>query len=189
MNLGMAMYAVNSHRDGKNPIMSRDFYEAVKEIAKNEEGLCPEDRTSHVLQSSKDYDLTPEMDDTRFTLGRSVNEYFSKFGHKGIRFLNLLTDDLAKDECIVNYLWFYSPDFDSDLNARDRSLNDDYDAFGVLRGTCEASSQNSGYSLTDVKKSIVNTTPKSLEALGLSGVKDIVAGRLEKDVLEALRKK
>ncbi len=57
----------------------------------------------------------------------------------------------------------------------------------MLVESAEGTSQNSGYSLTNVKNAIATATQKTLEALVLSGVKDMVKGKLEEDVLGILR--
>ena len=187
MNPLAAQIAVNAHRNSQYPVFNREFFEFAKETAKREEGLEPEDRTAFVLSSCEDYPLTLEMPDTRFILGREAKEYFEKFKHPSIELLNLPTGDLPKDKCIINYLGFGGPGSSSHLDCRNGGLDSEYRALGVKR-TGEASAQNfSGYSLTEVKSALVIATPKTLEATGLSGVKDMVAGKLEQNLLETLR--
>jgi len=143
MNPAMASLAVSAHRNGKYPALPREFYEVVKGIAENERGLEPEDRTAHILSSAEDYSLTPEMEDTRFILGKPMQKYFDRFKHTSIPFLNLQTKDAPKGECLVNYLWFYRPDDGSRLYARGRDLYYEGRAFGVSRDAA-TSSQNFG---------------------------------------------
>ena len=187
MNPEMAIIAVKSHLEGKYPALDRAFYEVLKERAKTELGLAPEDRTAQVLQSNEDYDLTPEMDDARFLFGKQTAEYFKRFKHPSIKLYNLPTTETPKDKCSVNYLGFVRPKDGSELSFGKWFLDNDGRAFGVLRKSAEGTSQNSGYSLTNVKTAIVTAIPETLEALGLSGVKDIVAGKLEEDILGILR--
>lgn len=186
MNPAMASLAVNAHRSGNYPALPREFYEAVKGMAENENGLEPEDRTAHVLQNSGDYNLTPEMDDSRFILGRHAREYFDRFDRKSISFLNLPTKDVPKDECSVNYLWFDRPDYGSQLYSRYRDLNYEYSAFGVRRDAVP-SAKNSGYSLTEIGKASSDVIPAILSQVGLAGLTDKVARPLSKGLLERLR--
>ena len=190
MNPAMAKIAVNAHSNGKYPSFNREFYEVVKEIANTESSFEPEDRTAQILDSSEDYDLTPEMDDAKFILGKNTSEYFKKFGHSKINFLNLPVGGLPKDKCNVNYLWFNRPENGSSINGRDRSLNNVNRAFGV-RKSAEGAAKNSGYALTDIKNAIITAMPKSLEELGLSGLENLkttITGKLESSILGILRK-
>ena len=183
----MAEHAVKFHASGNYPTLNRVFYEIAKETAKAELGLEPEDRTAHILSNRGDYGLTPEMDDARFILGRITKKYFEKFNHPSIPFRNLPTDDIPKDKCRVNYLWFGRPEYCSNLNARYRYLDDDNRAFGVLRKSAEGASQSADYSLSNVRDAVLIAIPGTLEELGLLGVNDNVSGRLPSKVLEILR--
>ncbi len=187
MDFAMAIYAENCHKNGNHPLFPRDFYEVVKDIANQQLSLEPEDRTSHALSREDDYDLTSEMDDTKFVLRRTRKEYFRKYGHVKIPLWNLSTDNIPpKDKCAVNYLCFDHPANGSGLYCGSRYLDNIDSAFGVLR-TGEAGAKIFGYSLTNIKNAVSKTTPKTLERLGLPRLNDIVSGEFEKDILETLR--
>lgn len=140
MNPEMAAITVKSHSEGKYPTLDRVFYEVLKERAKTELGLIPEDRTAQVLQSNEDYDLTPEMDEARFLLGKQTAEYFKRFNHPSIKLFNLPTTETPKNKCFVNYLWFIRPECGSVLDCRYWDLVDGGGAFGVLRKSAEGTS-------------------------------------------------
>ena len=184
----MAEVIVKAHSENSYPTQDRVFYEALKERAKRELSLTPEDRTAQALQSIEDYGLTPEMDDARFLLGKSTAEYFKRFNHPLIKLYNLPTSEVPKGKCIVNYLGLGGSEGGSRLSCRGGGLSYVNWAFGVLKKSAEGTSQNSGYSLTNVKNAVATATLKTLEELGLSEVKDMVIGRLETDILETLRK-
>jgi len=134
MNTLIAAQAVAAHKKGEYPLFSRDVYDFAIAEAREQEGLEPEDRTAFVLLNKGDFELTPEMPDTRFLLGRQAQEYFKKF-HSGktIPFYNLQVDDIPKGKSAVNYLWFGRPAVGSGLTARGRGLSGDNGAFGVLK--------------------------------------------------------
>jgi len=187
MNPAMAVIAENAHRKGEYPLFNREFYEAVKDIAEQELGLEPEDRTAHTLSSKEDYNLTHGMDDTKFILGRQAREYLKKFKHSLIPLLNFPTDDIPENKCAVNYLWFFGPDLGSVLYCRLRDLYYSSRAFGVLKKSAEGASQNSGYSLTEIKQGVVRAIPKTLEELGLSENQEMLQGPLEESILDEIR--
>src|SRR3989344_2498432 len=64
----MALVAVQAHKNRKFPQLPRAFYEVVKDLAKVQEGMEPEDRTAIVLSWKGDSKLTLEMPETRFAL-------------------------------------------------------------------------------------------------------------------------
>ena len=168
MNLAMASYAIDAHRNNSYPTMPREFYEVAKRIAKNEESLEPEDRTAIILSQDGDFKLTHEMPEARFSLGQA-GEYFNKVNHKKIDLYNLPAPD-NKDLSYVNYLWFKSPQDDSDLNCGGRYLDDDSNAFGVLNKSAEGTSKKSSdhiYSLTDIRKAHLEVVPRVLAQQGV----------------------
>jgi hypothetical protein len=179
MNPSMASLAVKSHRNGKY-IDAPELYDAVQEIAISEESLEPEDRTAITLSQKGDFQLTPEMPDTQFLLGRDTKEYFDKFGHNSIPLYNLQTDSKFG---VMNYLWFDGPLGDSDVVLRYRNLGSDGYALGVLRETAEGSSQNLGYSITDIRQANAEAVK---EQLGKSA--DVLSQPLTEGLLNHLRK-
>ncbi|MEK6926260.1 MAG: hypothetical protein AABW50_03195 [Nanoarchaeota archaeon] len=188
MDPAMAKIAVKAHRNSMYPVLDREFYEAVKQYADEDKGLEPEDRRAIILSSPEDYLLTPEMEDTRFIFGKPTKGYFDKFGHKSIKFFNLPTNDVPKNKCFVNCLWFDGPVGDSGLYAGDRDLYDEDSAFGVLRSAEGANAQNSGYSLTEIAKANSGVIPVVFNNAGVKGVTPLVARDLNKSLLESLRK-
>ncbi len=143
MNPLMAASTVKAHRNAQYLLLGKEFYEAADEIAKSQLEMAPEDRDVLALSQTGDFPLTVGMDETRFLLGKTVQPYFEKFvngGKKGkIKFFNLNGD--SESSAIVNYLWFFNPQNESDFVARGRYLHDNDRAFGVLR-TGAASAQN-----------------------------------------------
>jgi len=186
MNPAMASLAVIAHRNGKRFALPREFYEAVRQFAEEDRGLEPEDRRAIVLSSAENYSLTPEMEDTRFILGKPMQKYFDRFKHTSIPFLNLETKDVSKNECAVNYLWFNRPDNDSQLYARNRYLDNEHRAFGVRRDAV-SNAQNSGYSLTEIGKASSEVIPVVFDNEGVRGLTPLVARGLSKGLLERLR--
>ncbi|MBI5803832.1 hypothetical protein HY450_01155 [Candidatus Pacearchaeota archaeon] len=125
--------AVTTHRNGRYPIRSTDFYDAVRGIAQAEEGLEPEDRTAISVSQKGDHAWTPEMPETRFTMGRKAQRYFDEKGYKEVPYLDLIGD--SNGYATVNYVWFDDPHNDSELNCRGRGLGSHNVALGVLRKT------------------------------------------------------
>lgn len=189
MNPAMAGVAIASHRAGKYPVLDREFYDMVKDIAEKDNSMEPEDRRAIILRNSDDFNLTPEMEEARFILGNSTAKYFDKFNLNSIPFYNLPLGDTPKNKCSVNYLWFISPQNGSSLNARDRYLDADCRASGVLRSAVGASSQISRPTLTQIKNVNSKVIPDVLNELGLSGLPNEVSKSLNKGLLEKLRKK
>jgi len=189
MNPLMAVVAVNAHRNGQCPLFSREVYEAVKQIAKSQEGLAPEDRDAHVLQGKADnegkFQLTPEADDARFILRTATANYFKKFNHVSIPFYDIPAD-LPKDKSAVNYLWFGGPGGGSWLDVGSWDLSGGDRAFGVLVGA-EGPQKNLGYRITDLDKAIATATPETLRQLNLSGLESTLASPLRKKILEIVR--
>ena len=170
MNPLMAAFAVQSHRNGNCPSFSKEIYEAAESLAKSQEGLEPEDRTAIIVSQDGDFKLTPEMEESKFSLGKLAILYFAKFTEGEIPFYNLSAD--SKDKALVNYLWFNIPQYESNLYCRDRNLDNDNRAFGVLR-TAEGSARNFGYNLTEIRnanseniKEVLGGTPALEKSLG-----------------------
>jgi hypothetical protein len=188
MDPEMAAIAVSTHSQGKYPTLDRVVYEVLKERAKRELSLAPEDRTTQTLSSSEDYDLTPEMDDSRFLLGKQTAEYFKKFECPSIKLYNLPTAEISEDKCVVNYLWFGGPNLDSGFDCRNKALNLEDWAFAILIKNAKGTSENSGYSLTNVKDAVAAAIPETLVELGITGIENLGLEKdLEKRVLETLR--
>ncbi len=145
MNILTAGLAVKAHRKGEYFTMPAEIYEFAEQIANEDSGIEPENRRAIFTSKNEDYSLTQEMDETRFLLRNHNIPYFDKFvknGKKGkIPFCNLKSD--IKDEAIVNYLWFVSPDCGSDFGCVSRSLDYSCRAFGVLHAA-EGSARKKG---------------------------------------------
>ena len=183
----MATVAVQAHREGRFPQLPSAFYESVKDKAKKEEGMEPEDRTAIAVSQKGDSKLTSDMPEAKFLLGKLTKQYFGKFALSGqIQFYNLEGD--SKNQATVNYLWFGNPQYASNLYCRGRGLGLDYRAFGVLR-TGEASAQNTGYSLSQIGKANSEVIPSVLGQAGLSGITENIARKLSKGLIDRLRGK
>jgi len=181
MNPIMASSAVRAHRNGKYFEANAGVYESARDLAKSETAKEPEDRTAIILSQAGDFQLTSEMDESKFALGKFTKPYFEKFTQGTIPLWNLSTD--SKNQAIVNYLWFDHPQYDSGFLCRYRDLDGHYGAFGVRRGVREAHAQNFGYSLTDVKNAnlqniheILGSIPELEKALSES----LTSGLVEK---------
>ena len=74
-----------------------------------------------------------------------------------IRSKVFIINNIPKDKCLVNHLWFHGPPGGSALYARSRDLGDVARAFGVLRETAEGGSQSSGYVLSDIRNANLAT--------------------------------
>ena len=177
MNPLMAVVVVNAHRNLEYPLFSRDVYEAVRGIAKSQEGLAPEDRDAHILQGKADnegkFQLVPEADDTRFILRKATSDYFKKFSHVSIPFYDI-TADLPKDKSAVNYLWFSRPDLGSGLGARDGgALDGGRRAFGVY-DRAEGTQKNLGYTLTEIGQAVDKSVPQFCERKKIVGLESLI---------------
>jgi hypothetical protein len=180
-----ALQAVNSHKEGQYPTRPRDFYEIIKELAKSQSGLEPEDRIANRMETKGDHSLTSEMPDTRFILGRKTHDYYDKkVNGKSIPFYDLEGD--SNNHTTVNYLWFYYPQDGSSLRCRCRSLDSHYGALGVLKTAEGGSREISEYSLTDVKNANSQALERYLHQKEMTGLTDKFAG-FPKVVLEELR--
>jgi hypothetical protein len=188
MNPEIAKIAVEVHRNSKYPELQIEFYEAVKQRAKNEQVLQPEDRIAHILEKTGDYDLTSEMDDTKFILGKPAKRYFDKKVEKDkIKLFNLQTDNLSKNKCRVNYLWFHSVASGSELNLRDSYLNCDGRAFGVLQPAKQAQ-KISRLTLSEIQKAIETSIPKICQEIGISALEEMLNKPIQEEILTTLRK-
>ena len=101
MNPLMALSAVRAHRSGKYFTTDSQVYEAARDLAKTETTKCPEDRTAIALSQNGDFNLTPEMEESRFALGKFTKQYFEKFTQGKISLWNLSAD--SKVQAVVNY--------------------------------------------------------------------------------------
>ena len=107
MNSLIACYAVECHRDNVYPLFSKEVYEGARKIAKSEEGKNPEERKAIILSKNGDFNLTPEMPESKFLLGQNTEEYFERFTKGKINFYGINSD--LKDKTLINYLWFGGP--------------------------------------------------------------------------------
>ena len=131
MNPLMARYAVSQHKTGKYPsFQGTDIYEQAREIAIEDRLLSPEKRRAIILPSNEDFILTPQTEEAIFLLGEATQEYFDKFTNGQIKFYNVKQSE--DNQTLVNYLWFYDPCDDSNVDARYRGLFNDYRSFGVV---------------------------------------------------------
>ncbi len=186
MNLGMASAAVRAHASGNYFETGKELYEALEAVAKSEEGIEPENRGALLVSQIGDFQLTPDMNEAKFLLGRYNQAYFEKFVKSGqIPFYNLTGS--SKDRTTVNYLWFLSPQDGSYLPCWYRSLYYDSRAFGVLR-TGEASAPKKGYTLTEIGKANSEIIPVVFTEAGIPALAGMVARNLNKGLLEKLRK-
>ena len=131
MNPLMARYAVSQHKNGKYPsFQGTDIYEQAREIAIEDRLLSPEKRRAIILSYNENFILTPQTEEVIFLLGEATQEYFNRFPNRQISFYNVKQSE--KNQTLVNYLWFYDPCDDSNVDARYRGLFNDYRSFGVV---------------------------------------------------------
>jgi len=190
MDLLMASVIVKAHKEGKYPELPDAVYDCVKQLALNQRGCEPEDRDSIILSQDGDFQLTSDMEETRFILRKFAKQYFNKFGHSSITLYNLPDEKSSKGNCFANYAWFDGPGLDSSLGLGGRVLGDDGRAFGVLRSGAEGGAEpqkNLGYSLTEIRNSSDEIVKTILEKTGFGGAVDIVKGPLTKGLLGKLR--
>jgi len=188
MNPLMAAYAVNAHGKGEYPLLGKEVYEVAEAIAKAETEIAPEDRSAILVSQDGDFGLKTEMDEARFLLREHNQKYFEKFVKNGkegqIPFYNLTGN--SKDRAVVNYLWFSSPQSESNLICRSRSLYDDNSAFAVLR-TAEGSAPKKGYTLIEIEKANSEIIPVVFERAKVSDLASRISRDLNKSLLEKLR--
>ena len=132
MNPLMASYAVSQHKTGKYlSFQGTDIYEQAREIAIEDSSLSPEKRRAIILSYNENFILTPQTEEAIFLLGETTQEYFERFTTNGqIKFYNVKQSE--DNQTLVNYLWFYDPCDDSNVDARYRGLFNDYRSFGVV---------------------------------------------------------
>lgn len=171
MNPIMASSAVKAHRAGKYFEVNPGVYESARDLAKTETAE-PEDRTAIILSQAGDFQLTPEMDESKFALRKFAKSYFEKFTQGTIPLWNLSAD--SKSQAVINYLWFYYPRDGSSFSCRRRYLGIHDWAFGCLR-VREAHAKNFGYSLTEVKNANLQAVAEVLAQKSLSGLIDILS--------------
>ncbi|HLC54809.1 MAG TPA: hypothetical protein VJK07_04275 [Candidatus Nanoarchaeia archaeon] len=184
MNLIMAGLAVKAHRRGEY-LEIPGIYDVVRQIAEQESGKEPEDRTALAVSQEGDFNLTPESEVARFLFERANSAYFGNKTNGTIPFFNLSTDSMGG---VANYLWFSYPQYRSNLDCRCGDLYNDGDAFGVRRvSSGEASAENSGYSLTEIARAHSTTIPAVLKDIGLGALGELVTRPLAKGLMEKLR--
>ncbi|MFH1290185.1 MAG: hypothetical protein ABIH92_02135 [Nanoarchaeota archaeon] len=187
MTIAMAMTAVNAHRNGRYPELSRDFYDIVKEIALSEEGIEPENKTAIVVAQQGDHPWTKEMPQSLFAFGKGTGEYFDRNKYAKIQYLDLQTNS---KQSVVNYTWLYNPQGGSSLSCRDRGLNGDDRAFGVRAVGAEsggATSQNLGFGLTEIRDANSAVIPSVFKDKGVPALEGMLAAPLTNALLERLR--
>ena len=74
MNPWLARAAVMAHRNGEYLEM-QGAYDVAESIAKEDNGLEPEDRRAIIVPQDGDFQLSPEMELSRFSLGKHTQEY------------------------------------------------------------------------------------------------------------------
>ncbi len=183
MNPLMIQRAVNLHRKGEY-LAIPGAYEEAEAIARQEEGLEPEDRTAIILPQKGDFPLTPETEATRFILERPAKQYFEIFGHTKIPLLDLSTDSEVP---IINYLWFGRPEGGSFVSLRYRGLYGDDVAFGVLP-TGVASAKKFGYDLTQIRDANLEAIHAVLRNIGVHALEEMLTKPLTDGLLKELRK-
>ncbi len=184
----LAKLAVKAHGNARHATLHKDYFEIVKEEAKSQEGLEPEDRSIIELSRGGDYGITQEMPEARFIQGPRTAEYFERFVKSdSIPIWGLETDNDC--ETTANYLWFDSPDDESGLNLRGWYLGYDYRAFGVvLPPISVADAKNSeGYNLTTIRNANSESIIKVLEEKDLSGLNNTLSKPLIEGLLNKLR--
>ncbi|MEN9626041.1 MAG: hypothetical protein RL557_369 [archaeon] len=134
-NLEMARQMVNAHKILQYPVFSgRKIYGQWEKIAKKEKNKRPEERTAHVLSERGDYALHKDSDDAKFFFQDQRKRYFKeKVSSDSIQVYQIDPQVVdAQKGTIVNYTWFGSVGYGSDLGFRGRGLDCDIEALGVL---------------------------------------------------------
>lgn len=131
MSPTMARLAVNAHRDERY-LEIPGIYDVVRQIAEQEFGKEPEDRTALILSQEGEFEIRSDSDEAKFLFRRQRELYFGEFVPSGIiPLVDLKTDSKAG---VVNYLaFYYLTQGRSGLICRVRNLDHDLNAFGVRR--------------------------------------------------------
>ena len=183
MNPDMARVVVATHKAGKY-LEIPGVYDSFSQIAKDQLGMEPEDRTASELSGDGEFDIDVDIDEAKFLFGKQRRPYFERFVTSGtIPLENLSTDSKVG---AINHLWFYYPQYRSFLDCSSRNLSNDIYAFGVLRAG-RASAKNLGYSLTEVVNANSEAILYVLDKKGLSGIVDVVMNPLVKELSKRLR--
>ncbi|MFQ5531833.1 MAG: hypothetical protein ACE5ES_04420 [Candidatus Nanoarchaeia archaeon] len=144
-DLDMAHQAVQAHFDSKYPVFDRAVYDKWHEIAEKDKGKKPEKRRAIVLPERGNFRVNKGSEDAEFFWQDTMQDYFNRFvsggSVKAYQVSQDEVDSLPEDKSIVNYLWFYRPDYVSDLDFRGWDLYDDDWTLGVLKKTSEAGSR------------------------------------------------
>ena len=134
----MAFAAVRDHASGRYFETSKGVYEAAEALARSQESMAPEDRSTLIVSREEDLTLTPEMPESQFIFRKQTKPYFDKFNKKAINFYN--PHGYSNSRAIINYMWFGSPPNNRDLDCSLLGLDKKRAAYGVLR-TAEGTSQ------------------------------------------------
>ncbi|MBS3072136.1 hypothetical protein J4408_04055 [Candidatus Pacearchaeota archaeon] len=183
MNPDMARVVVATHKAGKY-LEIPGVYDSFSQIAKDQLGMEPEDRTALELSGEGNFDIGVDIDEAKFLFGKQRRPYFERFVTSGtIPLENLSTDSKVG---AINHLWFYDPRDGSYLCCGDGCLGGGNDAFGVLRAG-GASAKNLGYSLTEIVNANSEAILYVLDKKGLSGIVDAVKEPLLIELSKRLR--
>ncbi|MEK6855345.1 MAG: hypothetical protein AABX73_03940 [Nanoarchaeota archaeon] len=131
MNDITASEATRANTNAQYLMRGKVLYEVAEARAKSEEGLAPEDRTACIISQEGDFDLTPEMPDSRFIIRSQTSDYFAEKTNGRITFFCL--PGQSKNKTTLNYLWFGSPRNKSYIECGNGDLCDGIRAFGLLR--------------------------------------------------------
>ena len=196
----MAEAIVTANRNGRYLEQPAEVFESARDLARLQVNREPEDRDTIILTGTGDYDITPEMIESKFAFGEATRPYFATFAHSSIHLSNLR--GVSTEYATLNYVWFGNPLGGSVLILRGRSLDSrqlygDGDGWDGVRGCAfgvraegasnEAIGENLGYSLTDIRDANVRAVAKFLQEKGmvglvgnLSGLEDVFLNELEK---------
>ena len=185
-DLEMAKQAVDAHRNNKY-FFTEDgsLYEKFHKIAEKDKSKSPEKRRAVIFPIRDTYRLQKGNNISETLFQDTEDDYFNEFVKNGLTFY-LINKEIVDSQkgTLVNYLWFDSPDSESDLDGNGRILNYGSRAFGVSRSRGHAE----GVAHEKLKKiSNINLEKK---VLGYSKrfVPDIAKKEFEKGLRKLLNK-
>jgi hypothetical protein len=152
-NLRNTKRAVQAHLKNQYPVFDKEVYEKWEAIAKQEQNLEPEKRKAIFLSQRGDYQINKNSDEAKFFFKDIREDYFNLIKRDKINIWNIDPKTIdSQDEAIINYLWFPSVAYGSELNLRDRNLDYDDRAFGVLQPAKQAQKISEGSYIPNLRE-------------------------------------
>ena len=134
-DLEMAEQAVSAHKNSQYPVFDKDnsIYHKYEEIAIADKDKNPEKRRAIILPERNDYGIHRDSEEAGFFWQGTRKPYFERFvSGDTVPCWQISTDKIdSANGTIINYVWFNRPDYESNLNFRNRNLNNNNRALGM----------------------------------------------------------